>query len=228
MTILAGIAVDAAEFAIGQVLDHTTTRIELTQFVPMNGGLTPYFWKEADGEKAAFEQRVRADERVASLTDLDGRVGAHLYHIEWASEMDGFLSAVHDADILVEDGHTTQEGQRWLFRLRAWDREELSAFQQACFDHDVPLDIRRVHHNPDTGPAEGPIGHRLSDKQREALVLALQQGYFEIPRGTSQTALAEEVGITRQSFSRRLKRAQRTVFEDVFWGALADGTDHDS
>lgn len=222
MTVVAGIAVDAEDFAVGQVLAHTTTQIELTQFVPIDGALTPYFWKEANGEKDTFEEQVRADDRVESLTDLDGRVGAHLYHIEWAEEINGLLSVLHDHDILVEEGYTTPSGDRWLFHLRAWNQGELSSFQQTCFDRDISLDVRRVHHNPDDITTDSTLGKRLSENQREALLLALQEGYFDIPRESSQTELAEELGITRQAFARRLKRAQRTVFEDVFWDALEE------
>lgn len=214
MTVIAGIAIDAEDCAIGQVLSHTTTRIDLTQFTPVESQLIPYFWKEVGGNTDTFERQVRADDRVEALRNLDGRVNAHLYSIEWAEEIDGFLTALRDHDILVEEGWTTDDGDRLFFRLRAWDQTELSSFQTACFEADVRLDIRRVHHNPDTGSGGTP---RLSDEQREALVVALRRGYFDIPRSHSQTEIAEELGISRQAFSRRLRRAQRSTFEDLLW-----------
>ncbi|MFC5971859.1 helix-turn-helix domain-containing protein [Halomarina salina] len=217
MTVIAGVVVDAEDFAIGDVLSPTTTRIDLTQFVPIDGQLAPYFWKEHGGEKAEFERRVRADDRVRSLTYLDGRVDAHLYHVEWADDINGFLSALRDNDVLVERGRTTNGGSQWQFTLRAFSQRDLSAFQSACHESDVQLDIRRVHHNPDSS-SDGE--RRMSGKQREAVVTALKGGYFNVPRGKSQTELAEEVGISRQAFARRLKRAERTVFESMFWDEL--------
>ncbi len=220
MTVIADFLVDAEDFAIGQVLSHTTTRIDLTQFVPIDETLAPYFWKETDGDREHFERQVRADDRVQSLTDLDGRVGARLYYIEWAVDINGLLSALHDHDILVEKGRSNADGDRWMFHVRAWDRAELSSFQRTCLDNDVPVDIQRMQHNPDGTHLESVPKRRLTAKQREAVLTALREGYFDIPRGVSQTDIAEQLGISRQSFARRLKRAQRTVFEDLFWEEL--------
>lgn len=219
MTVVARIAIDAEDFIIGQVLSHTSTRIKLTQLVPINDALTPYFWKETNGDTGAFEQAVRADDRVKSLTDLDGRVDARLYHIEWDGEINGVLSALQTHDILVEEAESSSSGDRWLFHLRARDQRDLSGFQQACFDHGVALDVQRVRHNPINTVSDG-IGRGLTEKQRNALLLALREGYFDVPRGTTQSELADELGVSRQSLARLLKRAQRTVFEDLFWDEL--------
>jgi predicted DNA binding protein len=219
MTVLADIVIDAEDFTVGQVLGHSTTPIQLTQFVPVGEHLMPYFWKETGGDES-FEERVRADDRVRSLADLNGRVGAQLYHIEWREGVDGFVGALQNHDLLVEECRSSSEGDRWLFRIRAWDQQELSSFQRACHDIDVHLDVRTVRHNPASASPEFGIEGRLSDKQREALVTALEEGYFDVPRGISQTDLAEKVGISRQAFARRLKRGQHTVFADIFWDEL--------
>lgn len=215
MSIIAGIAIDAEAFVIGQILSATTTRIDLTQFVPVDGRLSPYFWKERGGDREAFEARVRADDRVASLTNLDGRTDAHLYHVEWAEDVDGFLTALCDHDILVEGARTTAGGECWVFRLRAHTQQDLSAFQEACFEKGVSVDVRRVHQNPDQRDEESILN--LSEKQREALVTALKQGYFDAPRGKSQEQIAASMNISRQAFAKRLRRAEKNVFEDLFW-----------
>jgi predicted DNA binding protein len=216
MTVVAGIAIDADDFDIGDVLSATTTRIDLTQFVPVEGQLVPYFWKERGGDRATFERAVRGDPRVESLTTLDGRANAHLYRIDWAEPVDGFVGALYDHDVMVEEGGT-DDGTRWQFRLRAMTQAELSSFQRACAERGIHLDVRYVTQTPDSqrGRAE-----RLSDEQHEALLLALENGYFDIPRGNSQSELAEQVGISRQSFARRLRRAERNVLETVFWDEL--------
>lgn len=219
MTVLADIVIDAEDFTVGQVLGHSTTPIQLTQFVPVGDCPMPYFWKETGGGES-FEERVRTDDRVRSLTDLNGRVGARLYHVEWSDDVDGFVGALREHDLLVEECRSSSEGDRWLFRIRAWNRRELSSFQRACHDSDIHLDVRSVRPNPASASPGFGIEGRLSDKQREALVTALREGYFDVPRGISQTDLAEKVGISRQAFARRLKRGQHTVFADVFWDEL--------
>lgn len=56
MSIIAGIAIDAEAFVIGQILSATTTRIDLTQFVPVDGRLSPYFWKERGGDRVRIHR----------------------------------------------------------------------------------------------------------------------------------------------------------------------------
>ena len=112
-----------------------------------------------------------------------------------------FLAALRDHDVLVERAITTTTDE-WLFRFRTADRETLSAFHDACSDAGVPIEVRRIAGNPTVDESFG-----LTDKQREALVLAFDEGYFEVPRGSSLTELADHVGISRQAYTRRLQRA---------------------
>jgi predicted DNA binding protein len=222
VTVVVDIAIDAEDFCIGQVLAHTTTRIELTQLIPIDGSLAPYFWKVVDDDREFFERQIRQDDRVRSLTDLDGRVGARLYRIEWTPTINGFLSALQEHDILVEEGQSTSSGDQWSFRIRAGSQTDFASFRQACADSDVVFEIQRVQHNPDTpSPLSSPKA-RLTTKQCQAVLAALRGGYFEIPRECTQSDIADELEITRQSFARRLTRAQRTVFEDLFWEELTE------
>jgi predicted DNA binding protein len=66
---------------------------------------------------------------------------------------------------------------------------------------------------------DATIESSLTKQQREALVAALEQGYFEVPRGSTATDVAEELDISKSSFLGRLKRAQQTVFEQLLAGA---------
>ncbi|WP_435078671.1 helix-turn-helix domain-containing protein [Halococcus sp. AFM35] len=214
MTVIASFSVEAAEITFGQALAATETRLELTQFVPVDGEFIPYFWKKRDGDTEQFEQHAREHPAVASLNNLDGRVDAALYRIEWSDEVDGFLDALHDHDVLVEEA-TTNHGEEWYFRLRAFGQSELSAFQTACFDAGIDISVQRMVHNPDTDTGNSRALVGVTDKQREALDLALEHGYFATPREHSATELAEMVDISRPAFSRRLRRAQQSVFSNL-------------
>ena len=213
MTILAGIDVAAADFLLGRILAETTTRIDLTRFVPVGEQFVPYFWKEHDGDTEAFERSVREHPAVDGLTDLDGRVDSSLYHIDWGDAIDGLLNALYEHDVLVEEA-TTTDGERWLFRLRAPDQDALSGFQRTCHDSGVPLNVQRVQHNP-AGERQSRALVGVTPKQREAVVLARERGYFQVPREHSATELGEELGISRQAFSRRLQRAQQRIFTNL-------------
>jgi predicted DNA binding protein len=214
MSVVAGFSVDAEDIKFGQALAGTETRIELTQFIPVERDFVPYFWKERNGDTEQFERHAREHPAVADLVELDDRVEAALYRIDWTDEVDGFLDTLRTHDIMVEEA-TTNHGEEWFFRLRAFDQDELSGFQSDCHNRGIHIDVRRMVHNPgsDEGHDRALVG--VTDKQHEALELALDCGYFDVPRQTSATELADGVGISRQAFSRRLQRAQQSVFTNL-------------
>lgn len=51
----------------------------------------------------------------------------------------------------------------------------------------------------------------LSARQRETLTTAHEQGYYEIPRDTTTTAIAEAVGIERRTAEEHLRRAENKL-----------------
>jgi predicted DNA binding protein len=55
----------------------------------------------------------------------------------------------------------------------------------------------------------------LTDKQVEAIDLAVREGYYEAPKGTTISQLADEVGISRQAFSHRLSAAEAGIFDQI-------------
>ncbi|ELY51649.1 helix-turn-helix domain-containing protein [Natronolimnohabitans innermongolicus] len=63
--------------------------------------------------------------------------------------------------------------------------------------------------------ASEPPGDGLTDRQREALRIAYEMGYFEIPRRTSLEAVATELEISASSASERLRRAQTQLIEET-------------
>jgi predicted DNA binding protein len=56
----------------------------------------------------------------------------------------------------------------------------------------------------------------LTEPQREALLLAYEQGYYDSPRTTTLADLADQFGISRQAVSNRLKRGTRQLIENAF------------
>lgn len=62
------------------------------------------------------------------------------------------------------------------------------------------------------------IESTLTKPQREALLAALRHGYFDVPRGATATEVAEDLDISKSSFLGRLKRAERSVFEQLLGG----------
>ena len=72
----------------------------------------------------------------------------------------------------------------------------------------------------------GSFADALTDRQFEAAKLAHELGFFDRPRRTNGTELAERMEISSSAFHKHLRAAERTLFELAF-GRRADVTDDD-
>lgn len=55
----------------------------------------------------------------------------------------------------------------------------------------------------------------LTEKQRRALELAIDSGYYEQPRAVSLADIADELDISKQALSQRLNAAEQALFEQL-------------
>lgn len=62
------------------------------------------------------------------------------------------------------------------------------------------------------------VADELTERQRTVLQLAYYAGYFEEPRSSTGTELADRLGITRQTLNHHLRQAENTVFGRLFEG----------
>lgn len=60
----------------------------------------------------------------------------------------------------------------------------------------------------------GPSRTLLTEKQREALLLAYNSGYYAIPRKVTLESIAEGLGIKRVAMQERLRRAENRIISD--------------
>lgn len=56
----------------------------------------------------------------------------------------------------------------------------------------------------------------LTSKQRQAVALAIEEGYYSRPRGASLEDLASELDISKSAVSQRLRTAERKLIKTAF------------
>lgn len=102
--------------------------------------------------------------------------------------------------------------ETWEFEIRFLTHEQLGEFQDHCLNAHIPLKVGRFYNpvRPGTGMWYGVTG-----PQREALMCAVQSGYYSIPRQTSTQELADKLGISDQAVTERLRRAIETLTKNT-------------
>jgi predicted DNA binding protein len=92
------------------------------------------------------------------------------------------------------------------------DRSSFSNFRQTCEEAGVNATIESIH----SGSVEQSSADAdLTSAQREILTRAVEVGYFDIPRQTTLRGLGEEVGVSGQAASERLRRGMDTLVRET-------------
>ena len=193
------------EFPLGSVFENLPgATVELERLIPHETLIIPYFWVR-DVETEDIEAAFEAHSGVSNIRVVDSVEDEYLMRAEWESEYFGILSALAKANVVVLSGIGTKD--EWRFEVRGESQETLAEFREYCQENDIPIAITAVHAML---PIQGG-GYELTETQREALVLAYERGYFDSPREASLEDIADELGITQQSLSSRLRRGHRRL-----------------
>lgn len=217
MSVILEFSIPSQDFTLGQVLTGPPPmHCELERIVPTGEMVMPFVWVTGENHEA-FAKTVREHDVVKELVVFDTVGESGLYRIEWAEEptdlVEGIVST--DAVILRAFGNDT-----WEFRLRFPSHDGLSKFHNFVIENDIPCHIERTYTLTET---RGSGYHfDLSQEQREALALALRRGYFATPSEVTLDELADELDITRQALSDRIRRGNEQVLRRVLLSSVAD------
>jgi predicted DNA binding protein len=202
MSVIAEFRVPASDFELGRILAvEGLTSVELETLVPVGEATVPMFWVH-DKTRESFVASVRRHGAVNSATPVDSFDDRTLFTLDWDAGQDQLFRGIEDYDGQLLSAVGTPEV--WSFELRFADHGRLSEFTAHCKDSEMSLEMWRIY-NP-TAPDAGPW-YGLTDRQREALQLAVERGYYDIPRGCTTKELADELGISDQAVTERLRRA---------------------
>lgn len=163
------------------------------------------FWAIGD-EIESFESALAADPSVAEYTALDDAPDRTLYSVVLTDAAADKLTypIAAELDIAILEIELVDEA---VVRARVPSRDALFAYRQRCLEKGVGVRLRRIYREQE--PDVDPYG--VTDSQREALLAALEDGYFEVPRDATLSAVAAELDISDQALSARLRRGQATL-----------------
>ena len=210
MSVILEFTADPDNFVLGQTLSGPTDmHYELEKIIPTEDAVMPFIWVTGS-DFETFEENVRTSPHIEELREMDRLVDTALYRIEWAEDHMSLLEGFTETEATVLEA--TGNGD-WVFRLRFPDHDKLSQFATYLTDHEIPIDILYTYTLTEE-TAQGDLLD-LTQEQREALVLALQRGYFATPSEANLTDIADELGITKQAASSRIRRGSEKVLRNA-------------
>ena len=210
MAVIVHLRIPAQSFELGRILElGTGSTIELENLVPLGEKAVPFF-SVSEEISEDFEKSVRNHPSVDRIAEVSEHDNETLYSLDWNVSRDVFFQGVVEMGGQILSGTGTP--QTWEFELRFQSHDALSEFQEYCSDAHISLEVGRIYNpmRPGTG-----MWYGLTAPQRETLVRAVRGGYYSIPREMSTQDLAEELDISDQAVTERLRRAIDTLVENT-------------
>ena len=168
----------------------------------------PLVWaRDANGEE--LHGALQRDPSVRNLTRLADRGDEWLYRMDWVRQVQLVLRIILQTKATVLDAYGDSGG--WNFRILYPEHDEFSTTSEFCRDHDLTFEIKRVR----TIDEEPTSRYGLTREQYEALRVAWERGYFDVPRQVDIETLADELDISHQALSERLRRGHSTLIRET-------------
>lgn len=176
-----------------------------------DGGHKMLVWIETD-DFETFHDGLEDDPTVGTSSRMTAVNGRRLYQLKLTER--GHRESVYP--LIIEEGivldHVTADDEGWEFRATFPDHGALEEFRSFCGEHDIDVELRRLYEERETN--ERPR-YGLTDRQRETLVAAVDEGYLEIPRSCSLAELGEELAVSSNAASERFRRGVRQLVENT-------------
>lgn len=163
---------------------------------------------------------MRDDSTVTAQSCLTEFADRRLYQVEQVGE--GRSQSVYDTIVavggIIHDAVGTHHG--WTMEVEFPDNDALQHFHAECEKKDLQLDLIKKYQPTADTDVSNHFG--LTGKQRDALLHAAENGYFEVPRAVDLNAISDEMGISHQAASERIRRAMDILVDHTIAPAASD------
>lgn len=192
------------------VLTQTVTYDQTATVKPVSeAGTDPqsgkYLYHIHSDDFDRFEEGLQIDHTIADYEQVLRNGEETIYSFEYADQAKLFSPVISVANGVALD--MENDGTAWTMTVWIPSRKQLSQLWEYATDNDIEIELKRV--NEYTNPLETDAG--LTENQREALLVALEAGYFEEPRDASLCDVAAELEISQPAASGLLRRGMKRL-----------------
>lgn len=200
--------IPAKEFALEQTFERLPeVAFECERVVDHAEDVTmPLLWARDTGDQRVY-QSLKRDDSTKSVTALADFGDQQLFRITWSEEVCDALGLLTESAGSILDVRGI--GMSWQFRVFYPNRRSVSIVNGGS--DELSFAMNRVGHLEQ----KSAVRYGLTDKQHEALRVGWELGYFDVPRRIGIEELSDELGVTHQAVSERLRRGQATLIEEA-------------
>ncbi|GAA0229160.1 helix-turn-helix domain-containing protein [Haladaptatus pallidirubidus] len=210
MSVIADVSVPGESFALHETLATAPeTTVEAERLATHSAEwVMPFLWTTG-GDSGAFHEAVQGDSTVDTATIIEETDDSRLYKIVWEQEIVDLIEEIIDQEATILEAKASEDV--WRLKLRFAEEELVSSFQNHFLEQGHEFEVN--HLSSPTTSRQGEFG--LTKEQHDALVTAIREGYFEIPRSTTNQELADALGISSNATSQRIRRASANLIRNT-------------
>lgn len=153
---------------------------------------------------ARVVRAIEAREAILSLEILGQSPDRMLIQFETDEPL--LLFSVQESGVPLEPPVDIKDGRATVEVTASQDR--LSTFGSQLEQFGMSFDVDFVRRTVEA------TDQLLTDRQRELILAAVQEGYYDTPRECSLTGLAEQLDMAKSTVSETLHRAEETIIKE--------------
>ena len=168
----------------------------------------PCFWVVSE-DFESFDAALDEDPSVEDVVTCEDFGEEQFYQVEWDDSVKQHVDAIVDMEgtILKAEARNAE----WQLRIRFATQDQFEVLQDYFDDEGIPFSLIDLSQS---WAARQEIGE-LTVPQRDALVVAAKQGYYQIPRETTLDDIADALDISAQAASERLRRGMDQLINSI-------------
>lgn len=193
-------------------LSHTATAVptvsvEIERCVAQaTDSMVPFVWIRA-GDFGAFERALLEDPSVVGFSMLADVGKERFYRMHWSTGVADILEPLLKGDGAIITA--SMNGDSWEIQLMCPERSSLSDIYEFCEANDLSLTVDAIY---DLSDHEG-AHYGLTEAQHMTLLQAKEKGYYDVPRTVTLSELSNELDLSHQALSERLRRAHGSLID---------------
>ncbi len=160
-----------------------------------------FFYQIESSDFSQFEEGLRNDTTISEFERvIETRDDEAIYSVAYTDESKILSPIISTANGVILD--MENDGDAWILTVWMSERAGLARLWDYAQQNDIEIELLRVNDYASLGNTDAG----LTDSQREALLVAVETGYFEEPRDATLSDVAADLGISQPAASGLLRR----------------------
>nr|WP_241430931.1 helix-turn-helix domain-containing protein [Natronolimnohabitans innermongolicus] len=165
-----------------------------------------FFYRVQSPDFTQFEDGLRNDHTIGEFERvIETRDEKAIYRFEYTDEAKIVSPIISAANGVILD--MENDGTGWILTVWMPDRTNLAPVWDYAEQNDIAIELLRVNDYASLGDTDAG----LTESQREALLVALETGYFDDPRNATLSEVAATLDISEPAASGLLRRGTKRL-----------------